>query len=248
MISKAQIKQIHSLQRQKGRKDAGLFVVEGIRAVEDILKSSLKVKAVYIQEDEGSGQYPVPGYESFEHVSAREMKLLSAMKTPPGLLAVVEIPQQQIQINVNKPFIILDGIKDPGNLGTIIRTAHWFGIMQILCSVDTVDVFNPKVVQATMGSVGFVDLVYHELQLFMKQHQNDCCFVGLDMKGETIHQSVETDHAIALVVGGEAFGIRDAAKIWLNHSRTVLPAHNQTNPDSLNAAIAASIGMFRFYG
>lgn len=247
MVSKAQIKQIHSLQRQKGRSENALFLVEGIRAVEDILKSALAVKAVYLQEDEGCDYHAVPGYENFERVSAREMKLMSAMKTPPGLLAVVEIPQKQMQINVIKPFIVLDGIKDPGNLGTIIRTAHWFGITQILCSVDTVDVFNPKVVQATMGSIGFVNVVYLELQPFMKQHHSNCCFVGLDMTGAPVHQKVETNHAIALVVGGEAFGIREATKSLLHYRMTVLAADNQNRPESLNAAIAASIGMFRFY-
>ena len=167
MITKNEIKQVAALRQQKFRKEQGRFVVEGRKMVEELLQSSFATEALYATE-EWMGTFP-----QAELVSGMQMEQMSGQDTPPGILAVVQIPERQ-QLSYNPRFILaLDGIANPGNMGTIIRTAEWFGIHDIVCSPDCVEVWNPKVVQATMGSLFRINVLEAELSVFlMEQHQN----------------------------------------------------------------------------
>ena len=245
MISQAEIKKIRSLHKNKGRSQHQCFIIEGIRAVEDILGSSLDVFDVFITK---GGDSLTPGYKSFREISEKEMKSISALNSPPGILAVVKIPPPG-NINPEQNLILLDGIKDPGNMGTIIRTAHWFGVNQVVCSTDSVDIYNPKVVQATMGSIGYVSMFTDELSDFLDKYSKEYSFAGLMMEGRQLKDvEFSKDSGIALIVGSEAFGIREEVEKRLDVSVTIPAFHSQNKPESLNASIAASIAIYHFYG
>lgn len=245
MISQAQIKKIRSLHRKKGRIQHQCFIIEGIRAVEDIVYSSLEVEDVFVVKGEASG---IPGYASFREISGNEMKSISALNSPPGILAVVKIPQHA-NINPDQALILLDGIKDPGNMGTIIRTAHWFGVHQIVCSKECVDVYNPKVVQATMGSIGYVHLVADELPAFMERYRENYWFAGLMMNGTKLNEAdIPNNKKIALIVGSEAFGVHKDVACHMDGPVNIAPADDKNKPESLNASIAASIAIYHFFG
>ena len=243
MISNAQIKQIRSLHRKKGRSEHRYFIVEGVRAVEDVLRSSLEVRDVFVIDASHAG---IPGYESFQKISEDQMKAISALSTPPGILAVVKFPQSG-EINTEQSLILLDGIQDPGNMGTIIRTAHWFGVQQIVCSDDSVDIYNPKVVQATMGSIGYVNMFSEELSEIITKHREDYKFVGLMMNGYKLNTIEHKEQNIALIVGSEAFGIREEVENRVDVPVTISPGNSQNKPESLNASIAASIAIYHFF-
>ena len=149
MITKNTIKQIASLRQQKFRKELNLFVVEGRKMVEELLHADFKVEGLYVTEAflAESGD----AFSAAELVTEVQMQQMSGLDTPPGILAVVRIPAQD-RITPKSRFVLaLDGIANPGNLGTLIRTAEWFGIVNVVCSDDCVELWNPKTVQATMG-------------------------------------------------------------------------------------------------
>lgn len=245
MISQAEIKKIRSLHKNKGRSQHQWFIIEGVRAVEDVLHSSLEVLVVFVVKE---GASLTPGYKSFREISEKEMKSISALNSPPGILAVVKIPNPG-KINPGQSLILLDGIKDPGNMGTIIRTAHWFGVQQIVCSTDSVDIYNPKVVQATMGSIGYVNMFTDELSDVLDKYRKEYSFAGLMMEGSQLNDvEFPKDSGIALIVGSEAFGIREEVEKRLDVSVTIPPFHSKNKPESLNASIAASIAIYHIYG
>lgn len=246
MISKAQIKRIRLLHKLKGRQEQKKFLVEGIRAVEEVLKSNLNVNEVYIVSSESDNENKVPGYEHYKVISEKQMNAISALRTPPGILAVVDQPPPLKKPDTDKDVVVLDGIKDPGNLGTIMRTAHWFGINQIICSNDCVDVYNPKTVQSTMGSIGYVKVVVLDLLDFIRTYNSHFFFAGMQMEGTDIKMAKTDLKNIALIIGSEAFGISDEVSRLLDESISILPHDNQNKPESLNASIAAAIGMFHF--
>lgn len=170
-------------------------------------------------------------------VSLQEIKKISALQTPQEALAVVEIPEYAKNVfDFNKKIVlVLDGIQDPGNLGTIIRTADWFGFDTVICSLNTVDVYNPKVVQATMGSLSRINVVYTDLAEFLKE-QNAPIF-GTLLDGKNIYQQHWTDEGF-LILGSEGNGISEEIKVLIDHPVTI-PGSGST--ESLNVAIAAAI-------
>lgn len=246
MISKAQIKKIRSLHHRKGRKEQKQFLVEGIRAVEEVLKSDLNVTEVYIVNPNSVKETHMVAYRDFVSITEKQMKTISALKTPPGIMAVVDKPAPVLKPDTNKHIVALDGVKDPGNFGTIMRTAHWFGIDQIFCSTDCVDVYNPKTVQSSMGSVGFVKVISGELPDFIRAYNNHYFFAGMQMSGKDIRK-VQTDKKkIAMIIGNEAFGISNEVSELMDDAVYIMPHDNKNKPESLNASIAAAIGMFHF--
>ncbi len=245
MISRQEIKQIRSLQQNKGRRELGLFVVEGLRSVEDIIRSPLQVKNLFVVDTNEDISPVISDWQKFRVISQKDMHSISAMTTPPGILAVVEIPAAK-RFEGNENLIVLDGLKDPGNLGTIIRTAHWFGIKDIICSPECVDAYNPKVVQATMGSIGFVNIFEYNLPDFISANRQ-YLFAGLDMEGDSIHQEIKSKKSIALVVGSESHGLSDEISALTNLKLTIPPADHKNKPESLNASIAASIAIYRLF-
>lgn len=244
MISRSQIKQIKSLHRRKGREEHQLFIVEGKRAVEDIWQSGMELVHLYLSNDyEGavdfiSEDFPV------SYIHSREMKSISTLKSPPGILAVVKISGQKTANPREERFIILDGLSDPGNIGTIIRAAHWFGYETIYCSPDTVDVYNPKVIQATMGSIGKIKVLYTDLEKLIDRLKPQIKTAALAMDGESINNISFSGEAVALVIGNEANGVSPSVMKKVDLKLTIPPADNKNKPESLNASVAASIAMF----
>src|SRR3972149_5376323 len=173
MLSKKQIKFISSLKFKKFREKHGLFIAEGVMTSEDLFKSSITVKQVFatdgIVPDRLRSSCQVSNFDII-NVSEEELKKISALTTPNKVLCIAEIPDYSLDIKSlsSQLTLVLDNLSDPGNLGTIIRTADWFGIQNIICSENCVDVYNPKVVQATMGSIARVKVHYLNLVNFLK--------------------------------------------------------------------------------
>ncbi len=240
MISLKQIKFVKSLQQQKFRKEHRLFVAEGSTLVMDLLGGRFKAEAIYAMEDwvKQSGQYPLVSAEKLFIVSPKEMQRMSGMKTPAPLMAVFSIPDTSIEIPGNSLVLVLDGIRDPGNLGTIIRTADWFGIKHLLCSEDSVEMYNPKVVQASMGSLGRVNVVYKNPAACFSGYNSRNIF-GTFLDGASIHEVAPPEQGF-IVIGSESHGIRDEVKPYIKN-RITIAASPGSGVESLNAAVAAGI-------
>ena len=161
-ISKNQLKVITSLSQKKYREKHGLFIAEGVKVVEELLQSSLKVMQLFALDD-----YNVKGYENaVTRISEAELKKISKLKSPNKVVGLFQIPDEQ-QLQHNGFILALDEINDPGNLGTIIRLCDWFGVKQLVCSKNTVDCYNQKVVQASMGSLTRVSIKYLDLEEYL---------------------------------------------------------------------------------
>ena len=227
MLSKNEIKDIKALGQKKFRDERGLFVVEGEKLVEEALRSGLDVVAHYRIEDIG------------ETAMAR----ISQLTHPSPALAILRQPTPETpQIAPDELVLALDGIRDPGNLGTIIRIADWFGIHHILASEDTVDCYNPKVVQATMGAIFRVRIHYGHLASSLK-----CPAVyGTFLDGQNIYETELTAGGI-IVMGSEAHGISPEVAQTVTHRLFIppFPADTRTS-ESLNVAVATAITCAEF--
>ncbi len=238
MISKNTIKNIASLRQQKVRKASGLFVVEGRKMVDELLCSDFEVDGLFATQAflDGNGA----GFAQAAVVSEMQMGQMSGQDTPPGILAVVRIPEQR-QIAVDAPWVLaLDGIANPGNMGTIIRTAEWFGLNDIVCSPDCVELWNPKVIQATMGSVFRMNVAYTPLPDFLSaQRQSGRAVFGALLEGENLFEMKEKAEGV-LVIGSESHGIRADVLPHITHPVTI-PRKAGSATESLNAAVAGGI-------
>lgn len=234
-ITQSQIKHLRSLQLKKYRQKYNQFVVEGRKSVLEFLDSSHPCLGVFGSESELEGLH-LENIESIGCVAnSKQMNQISALKQSAGLLACFEMPKEQA-LNKNANLILaLDDIRDPGNLGTIIRSADWFGLNQILCSEESVDCFNPKVVQSSMGSLSRVEVHYVNLHEVLKELSEHQVFVA-DMLGKDYTQ-VSFDKAI-LVIGNEGHGVSDKI-LSLASSKVTIPRKGKA--ESLNAAISASV-------
>ncbi len=239
MVSKSQISFLKSLQQKKHRKEHGLFLVEGLKSVTDFLHSDFyTIKTVYHTPLSEPKMLKVSGNIKFQEVSEAELEKISSLSTPQEVVALVEIPEHQalqLQSLKGKFTLVLDGIQDPGNLGTIIRTADWFGIPQIICSEDTVDVYNPKVVQATMGSLSWIRVYYDNILLLLPQIKQPV--FGAMLNGENIYQTDFGNEGLILL-GNEGNGIRPEIQALINRQITI-PQTGKA--ESLNVAIAAAV-------
>jgi TrmH family RNA methyltransferase len=238
MISKSQISFIKSLHQKKIRKEHGLFIVEGLKSIQEFINSEYVVDSVYCTEN------LMPKLDNLSRkikpvgITESELSRISALSTPQAILAVVQIPQQT-DLNIKKldgSFILaLDGVQDPGNLGTIIRTADWFGLNTILCSKDTAEVYNPKVVQASMGSLSRVNIIYTDLgDVFSKIN---IPVYGAVLNGKSIYETDFGQEGIILL-GNEGNGISEDLIEKINYPITI-PRYGKA--ESLNVAISASI-------
>ena len=240
MITKNTIKQIASLRQQKFRKELGLFVVEGRKMVEELLSSDFEAEGVYATEaflTENSGVF-----STAEIVSEVQMQQMSGFDTPPGILAVVRIPNQGGLKVHSRVVLALDGIANPGNMGTLIRTAEWFGITDVVCGPDCVELWNPKTVQATMGSLFRVKVWKTDLVDFLRQNQAQGKAVyGALLEGENLFQMKSKPDGI-VVIGSESHGIRKEVLSCLTHPITI-PRCGGSATESLNAAVAGGIIM-----
>ncbi len=237
MLSKNQLKLITSLHQKKYRIRHGLFIAEGIKVVREFLNSSFKLVNLYTTETISEFEL----YNS-QSISEVELKKISSLKTPNKVIGVFEIPELS-QLSDKGLILVLDGIKDPGNLGTIIRLCDWFGISQIVCSKETVDCYNPKVVQSTMGSLTRITLVYTDLVPFLKS--SNLPIYGALLEGENIYKSTLQKEAI-LIIGNESNGISKEVSRLITNQITIPRFGNLQLTESLNAATATAIILSEF--
>ena len=243
MLSKAKIKLINQLKQKKHRELHSMFIVEGSRNVIDFLQSKTTLVELYatenwIQLNEGNLKN-----HNVTITSEKELKKISALTTPPDVLAMFSLPDTSFLgiIDTSIFTIALDNISDPGNLGTIIRTADWFGINHIYCSSNTVDAFNPKVVQATMGSLARVKVIYTDLKDLLESKPKGLPVFGAVLNGTPITDLQQQKNGIILI-GSEANGVSNELLTFITDKITIPSFNTNTNsPESLNASIATAI-------
>ena len=239
MITKNTIKQIASLRQQKFRKELSLFIIEGRKMTEELLHSDFEIVGLYATEAFLSDH---PAFATAETVSEVQMEQMSGQDTPPGILAVVKIPKQGEIATTSRLVLALDGIANPGNMGTLIRTAEWFGIHDVVCSSDCVELWNPKTVQATMGSLFRMKVWETDLPTYLQRAKTEGKNIfGALLDGENLFQMRDKPDGV-LVIGSESHGIRADVLPCITHPVTI-PRVGDSMTESLNAAVAGAILM-----
>jgi len=233
-VTATEIKFVRSLQQKKFRRQEGLFVVEGIKPVTELLESDVECHQVFATE-------PISFLANdLTLVSNKELERMSSLKTPNKVLALAKIPNSSLPFE-NHTMLLLDGIKDPGNLGTIIRTAKWFGVQDIVCINDCVDAYDRKVVQSTMGALFHVNLVYtDETTILSQAKQNNYRLAGTDMGGESVFSSKLGEKTL-LVIGSESHGMSESVRTACDKLLAIPNFEGEQKVESLNAAIATGI-------
>ena len=246
MISKNQFKFVRQLEQKKYRRREGLFVAEGTKVVGDLMQHSqprmLFATSEYL---DASPQLLQMGYEAVR-ITDDELRRLSFLQHPQQVLALFPLSQiSNSKIQTSNLSLALDGVQDPGNLGTIIRLADWFGIESIYCSEDTVDAWNPKVVQATMGSIARVNIIYMNLPEMLDNLPADFPVYGTFLDGENIYEQSLSENGL-IIMGNEGNGISEAVRSRITH-RLLIPSFRQGDTaESLNVAIATAITCSEF--
>jgi TrmH family RNA methyltransferase len=238
MLSKSQISLLKSLHHKKFRSGHGLFLVEGYKSVIEFINSDYHIEAIYNTSAIAPKLLNLSQKMNFVDISLNDLEKISTLKSPQEVIALVKIPKWPVlneQTLGQKFSIVLDGIQDPGNMGTIIRTADWFGIQHIICSEDTVDVYNPKVIQATMGSMAHVNVYYTDLEAFLPQVKLPVFGALLD--GKNIYDTDFGNEGL-LIMGNEGNGLRPAIIKLIQHAVTI---PRGGNAESLNVGIATAI-------
>ncbi|MCD6112511.1 MAG: RNA methyltransferase [Bacteroidales bacterium] len=254
MITKNKIKYINSLKLNKFRKKYVEFVVEGPKLVEELIKSDFEISQIFatkvwISENENiiNGILDV-----ITEVNDIELKKISGFSTPNKVLAIAKIPKRKIDFSkiFSDLVFVLDDIQDPGNLGTIIRTCDWFGVRNLICSKECVDVYNPKVVQATMGSFARVNVFYVDIINFLKNLPENVSVYGATLNGTELNKIKFSSENTVIIIGNESKGIKKNIfpfikyKIYIPHLYSSLDADNQA--ESLNASVSLSIILYDF--
>ena len=232
MVGKSQLKFIKSLQQKKYRNQYGMFVVEGIKTVQELLNSHFIPHLIFCTHS----NLLVAEKGSVEIISEFDLKKMSTLKNPNKALGVFKFNEPQ-KIDEEDWILALDDIRDPGNLGTIIRLCDWFGISHLLCSGKTVDCYNPKVLQATMGSISRVNIVYADLVEFLKNTRLP--IYGTYMNGTSVHATTLPKEGI-LIMGNEANGISNDFRKLIS-SKLSVPRFGSKATESLNVATATAI-------
>jgi TrmH family RNA methyltransferase len=238
MLSKSEIGFIKSLQQKKCRKEHALFVVEGLKSVLEFLQSGYRIHSVYSTSTVLSKLSKISQNIKLLEVKADEIAKISGLTTPQDVLAVVYIPQKdekELIIEANNFHLLLDGVQDPGNFGTIIRTADWFGFKQLICSTDMVEAYNPKVVQASMGSLARIDVIYTDLEDIIRR----CSLptFAATLGGTSIFETA-FGHEGLLILGNEGNGIRPEILEKVSN-RITIPLYG--GAESLNVAVSTGI-------
>ena len=237
-ISKSQLKLITSLSQKKYRQKHRLFIAEGIKVVNELLNSAFEVELIFCTND---FETMLPE-NKVTRVSETELKKISTLKSPNKVFSLFKIPEEK-SIQNSGLILALDAINDPGNLGTIIRLCDWFGISQLICSKDTVDCYNQKVVQASMGSLTRINIQYLDLKDYISESRLPS-FIA-DMNGENIYKTSVPKEGI-LILGNEANGVSKEIKNQVQH-KVSIPRFGETQrTESLNVATAAAILISEF--
>ena len=251
MISKNKAKFIISLQKKRVRDEEKLYVIEGDKLVREFLVAGIPLKTL-IAKPEFIGSLPtdLTGIAGeIENVSYEELKKISTLKTPHNAIALVPMPEKQFDPGefFKNLCVALDSVQDPGNLGTIIRAAAWFGINNIICSSDCVDVYNPKVVQASMGALLHVNVFYHDLKdFFISAQINKISIFGTLLEGESIYTH-KLDNKGIILLGNESRGISEDIIPFVTH-KIMIPklCTARQGIDSLNVSMAAAVVFSEF--
>ena len=232
MVSDKQIKIIKSLKLKKNRIKHNLFVAEGDKTILELILADFKINSLY------SINTNIEGVEnSVVQLSKSELNKISNLSNPKNSLGVFEIPKSK-NIDYNKLIIGLDNISDPGNLGTIIRLCDWFGVEDLICSLETVDCYNPKVVQASMGSISRINITYLDLQKIIEN--NSIKTYGTYMQGDSLYEVDEIQKGL-LLFGNEANGINPNLSKFVDKRLSIPRFGKLKKTESLNVANALSI-------
>jgi RNA methyltransferase, TrmH family len=251
MLTKNQIKEIRSLESKKNRTISGLFIAEGKKLITELITSKILIDTIITIEEYSSGFQKMQSHTSFEImiVPKEVINKISLLKSPQGCIALCKIPTTLLPEHPAENNIVfcLDDIQDPGNLGTIVRLANWFGMNDIICSPSSADIYNPKVVQATMGALSRVHVHYTPLKPFLESQEkwNEPVF-GTFLDGEDLYRSSLHRNGI-IVMGNEGKGISEELVPYIKRKITIPHFQfSQQKPDSLNVSIAAAIIVSEF--
>ena len=238
MLSKNQIKLISSLQQKKYRFTNQLFFAEGVKVIQELVKSNFELEHLYTTKDD----FTEVASHKRTIITENELNKLSALATPNTCLAVFKIPIER-KIIASGLILALDSIRDPGNMGTILRLCDWFGIQQLVCSKETVDIYNPKVVQATMGSISRVNVNYIDLEAFLCETKLPV--FGTFMDSGNIYKMTLPKEGI-IVMGNEANGISESIEKLVTQRITIPRFGELQITESLNVATATAIILSEF--
>jgi len=244
LISIQTIKRVKALQQKKFREEEKRFVVETPKIVEELLRSkTYSVEVVYALKTWIDENWKRFARHTFEEVTPKELERISGLQAPNQVLAVVEKPEVSTDLNTvfSDTSLMLDDIRDPGNLGTILRIADWFGIKHVICSNESVEYTNPKCIQASMGSFLRVEVHYADLPKILSEKPESTPIYGAFMEGENIYQT-ELNPKSCIVIGNETHGISKPVEALLT-KKIHIPSFSteQTHAESLNASVATAI-------
>lgn len=251
-LTNAEIKKIQSLQQKKYRDQYGEFVAEGFKIVADALNADQAILNIVVKGSVAgdartrdlmstAAKRSIP----VEVLTDKEFDKISSLETPAGILAVIR--KQEESIAADQPYIVLDAIKDPGNMGTIIRTAVWFGLTNIVIGKNSVDLYNPKVVQATMGSLFSIKtLEDQDLPVFLASLQaQNYTIIATSLQGKDVEDIKTAPNKTAILIGNETAGLDPKLLDYATHLYKI---NGSGLAESLNVSIAAGIVMYRFFG
>ncbi len=238
MLSKKQIKFIINLSQKKHRQLTQTFVAEGPKSVMDLVSAGLELIGCYTM-------YPIDELPTHLQilVSAQELKTISSLTTPQNLIGLFKMPKTK-EIKPKGAFLALDGVRDPGNFGTIVRLCDWFGVKQIVCSIDSVDCYHPKVVQATMGSIARVHVSYTDLPQWLGE--SNLPKMGTFMDAPSVYDFHWPEDVI-LVMGNEGQGISSEVEAQLDGRLSIPKSDSPSGVESLNVATATSIALSEYF-
>jgi len=242
MLVKSQIKYIQTLGDKKHRDKDGVFIAEGPKLIKELLEEkNVPLVSLFAVSDWVESHHSKIPSKQVTEISESELERISFLTTPNEVLGIFRKPVFAEMNPGGKLSLVLDNIQDPGNLGTIVRIADWFGTEYIICSEDSVDVFNPKVVQASMGSVSRVQTLYTSIPAFLARHQDIPVYASV-LDGENIFTMDRLNEGM-IIIGNESRGI---GKELLKISRHKITIPKRGKAESLNAAIAAGIILSQF--
>lgn len=246
MLTSSEIKQIKLLKDKTSRYEQQKFVVEGEKMVAELAYSAFKIIAVYATDEWIEQTNPDVLdllKEKLIKVKSKELERISSLKQPNGVLALVAMPQQtETEIQFNDIILAFDDISDPGNLGSIIRIADWFGIKQIVCSPTSVDLYNSKTIQATMGSIFRVNVFYTDLEKWISSNKNNATFYSTLINGKSVYSIAKKKPAV-LVFGNESRGVSQSLQQLIDQPISIpkFPDGESSPVESLNIAMSAAI-------
>lgn len=247
-LSQAKKKFIRALKQKKNREEEKMFIAEGEKVIADIINGGYMPEYIVCLPDVALSFNAVGKIPVFD-CNSKDMATLSSMVTPPGVLAVFRQWNFDINILDQKPprWLIADGIKDPGNMGTLIRTAHWFGVNAVIALNACAELYNPKTIQSTMGSAGKVPVFYPSAEFFFEKYKDKVKFFGADLEGKPL-STVNAEESFALIIGSESHGLSAVSAAHVSQ-KIFIPEFDPSNrPESLNAAVSAGIILSRIAG